>query len=158
MQLSKDYTLEDFTYSQTAIKKGIDNTPAPEHIENIVALVERVTQPVANYLKQPLRISSGYRSPKLNEIIGGAVKVVSGKKIPVSQHCRGEANDLVCKGRNAEVFRYIKNNLEFDQLIWEFGSDSEPAWVHVSYSLKKNRKQVLKTQIVYGKTKFVPYK
>jgi hypothetical protein len=87
----------------------------------------------------------------LNEKIGGAHVIQNGKKVPTSQHCKGEAADLYCAGRNADIFRYIKANIDFDQLIWEFGTDSEPAWVHVSYS-KKNRKQMLKAVKEGGKT------
>jgi len=155
MKVSENFTLEDFVYSQTAIKNGIDNTPTAEHIENIKVLLAKVTEPVQHYLKEKVTITSGYRSHALNKIVGGAVKVVNGKKIPTSQHCTGEANDIVCKGRNAEIFRYIKHNLDFDQLIWEFGNSQHPAWVHVSYSRKKNRKQVLKAVKENGVTKYI---
>ena len=151
MKLSENFTLDEFIYSPTAIKHGIDNTPSPEHIENIKALVTNVVQPVRHFLRQPLKISSGYRHPELNARIGGAHKIVNGKKVATSQHCKGEAVDLNVTGRNAEIFRYIKANLEFDQIIWEFGTDSEPAWVHVSYA-KKNRKQMLKAVKEGGKT------
>jgi zinc D-Ala-D-Ala carboxypeptidase len=151
MKLSENFTLDEFIYSPTAIKHGIDNTPSPEHIENIKALVTNVVQPVRHFLRQPLKISSGYRHPELNARIGGAHKIVNGKKVATSQHCKGEAVDLNVTGRNAEIFRYIKANLEFDQIIWEFGTDSEPAWVHVSYA-KKNRKKMLKAVKEGGKT------
>ena len=151
MKLSENFTLDEFIYSPTAIKHGIDNTPSPEHIENIKALVTNVVQPVRHFLRHPLKISSGYRSPELNARIGGAHKIVNGKKVATSQHCKGEAVDLNVTGRNAEIFRYIKANLEFDQIIWEFGTDSEPAWVHVSYA-KKNRKNMLKAVKQGGKT------
>lgn len=151
MKLSENFTLDEFIYSPTAIKHGIDNTPSPEHIENIKALVTNVIQPIRHFLRQPLKINSGYRHPNLNEKIGGAHTIQNGKKVPTSQHCKGEAADLYCAGRNADIFRYIKANLDFDQLIWEFGTDSEPAWVHVSYA-KKNRKQMLKAVKEGGKT------
>lgn len=155
MNLSENFTLDEFIYSPTAIKHGIDNTPPAEHIENIKELVTKVVQPVRHFLRQPLKINSGYRHPDLNAKIGGASKVVAGKKVPTSQHCSGEAVDLHCSGRNAEIFRYIKANLDFDQLIWEFGTDKEPAWVHVSYS-KKNRKQALKAVKEGAKTSYKP--
>ena len=151
MTLSENFTLEEFIYSPTAIKHGIDNTPTAEHIKSIKALATNVIQPIRHFLRQPLRITSGYRNPVLNNKIGGAHTIQSGKKVPTSQHCKGEAADLNCAGRNADIFRYIKANLDFDQLIWEFGTNSEPAWVHVSYA-KKNRKQVLKAVKEGGKT------
>ena len=157
MKLSENFTLAEFIYSPTAIKHGIDNTPPAEHVANIQALVSNVVQPVRSFLKEPLKISSGYRHPDLNARIGGAHKIVDGKKVATSQHCKGEAADLNLHGRNAEIFRYIKANLDFDQIIWEFGSDSEPAWVHVSYSQKKNRKQVLKAIKEGGATKYVKW-
>lgn len=151
MILSENFTLEEFIYSPTAIKHGIDNTPSEAHIVSIKALVTNVIQPIRHFLRQPLRITSGYRHPILNEKIGGAHSMQNGKKVPISQHCKGEAADLNCAGRNADIFRYIKANLSFDQLIWEFGTNSEPAWVHVSYA-KNNRKQILKAVKVAGKT------
>lgn len=154
MKLSENFTLDEFIYSPTAIKHGIDNTPSAEHIESIKALVTNVVQPVRHFLKQPLKINSGYRHPDLNAKIGGAFKVEGGKKVPTSQHCKGEAVDLYCAGRNADIFRYIKANIDFDQLIWEFGTDSEPAWVHVSYA-KKNRKQILKAVKKGGATSYL---
>jgi len=157
MKLSENFTLAEFIYSPTAIKHGIDNTPPAEHVANIQALVANVVQPVRSFLKEPLKINSGYRHPDLNAKIGGAHKIENGKKVPTSQHCKGEAADLYCAGRNASIFKYIKANLDFDQIIWEFGSDSEPAWVHVSYSQKKNRKQVLKAIKEGGATKYVKW-
>jgi hypothetical protein len=91
-------------------------------------------------------VSSGYRSPELNSLIGGS---------KTSQHCFGNAADVQVEERNHEIFNFIKENLDFDQLIWEFGTDAEPSWVHVSYVQGKNRKQVLKAIKVNGKTQYV---
>jgi zinc D-Ala-D-Ala carboxypeptidase len=148
MQLSKNLALAEVTRSETAKRKGISNMPTPEHIENFKKLAEKVFQPIRDHFGVPIRISSGYRSAALNKAIGGAGKTVNGVYIPSSQHCTGEAIDIDMDGTsvtNAQIFNYIKDNLEFDQLIWEFGTDSNPDWVHVSYeSTGKQRKQILK--------------
>ena len=162
MQLSTNLALSEVTRSETAKRKGISNMPTPEHIENFKKLAEKVFQPIREHFGVPIRISSGYRSEALNKAIGGAGKMVNGKYVPSSQHCTGEAIDIDMDGTsitNKQVFDYIKDNLDFDQLIWEFGTDSNPDWVHVSYeSTGKQRKQVLKA-IKKGKsTSYVPYK
>jgi len=128
--------------------------PTPEHIENFKLLAEKVFQPIRDHFGVPIRISSGYRSKELNTAIGGSLS---------SQHCQGEAIDIDMDGTtvtNAEIFNYIKDNLNFDQLIWEFGTDTNPDWVHVSYdSAGKQRKQILKAKrAAGGKTTYVPYK
>ena len=127
--------------------------PTPEHIENFKLLAENVFQPIREHFGVPIILSSGYRSKELNTAVGGALS---------SQHCTGEAIDIDMDGttvKNAEVFNFIKDNLNFDQLIWEFGTDSNPDWVHVSYeSTGKQRKQILKA-VKSGKgTSYVPYK
>jgi hypothetical protein len=126
--------------------------PTPEHIENFKLLAERVFQPIREHFGKPIIISSGYRSKALNTAIGGALS---------SQHCQGEAIDIDMDGTditNAQVFNYIKDNLEFDQLIWEFGTDTNPDWVHVSYESKgKQRKQILRALKNGGATSYKPY-
>ena len=153
MQLSKNLALSEVTSSNTAKRKGISNMPTPEHIENFKKLAENVFQPIREHFDVPIKISSGYRSAALNKAIGGASS---------SQHCSGEAIDIDMDGTsitNAQVFNYIKDNLVFDQLIWEFGTDKNPDWVHVSYeSTGKQRKQILKALRVNGKTSYAPYK
>ncbi len=154
MQLSKNLALSEVTRSETAKRRGISNMPTPEHIENFKLLAEKVFQPIRDYFGVPIRISSGYRSKELNTAIGGSLS---------SQHCQGEAIDIDMDGTtvtNAEIFNYIKDNLNFDQLIWEFGTDTNPDWVHVSYdSSGKQRKQILKAKrAAGGKTTYVPYK
>jgi hypothetical protein len=161
MQLSKNLALAEVTRSETAKRKGISNMPTPEHIENFKLLAENVFQPIRDHFGVPIRISSGYRSAALNKAIGGAGKTVNGVYIPASQHCTGEAIDIDMDGTsitNKQVFDYIKANLNFDQLIWEFGTDANPDWVHVSYeSTGKQRKQVLKAVKQGSKTSYVAF-
>jgi hypothetical protein len=162
MQLSKNLALSEVTRSETAKRRGISNMPTEEHIENFKKLAENVFQPIRDHFGVPIRISSGYRSEALNKAIGGAGKMVNGKYVPSSQHCTGEAIDIDMDGTsitNKQVFDYIKEHLQFDQLIWEFGTDSNPDWVHVSYeSTGKQRKQVLKAVKKGSATSYLPYK
>ena len=153
MQLSENLSLAEVVRSETAKRKGVSNMPTPEHIENFKKLAENIFQPIRKHFGKPIHISSGYRSAALNKAIGGAAS---------SQHCTGEAIDIDMDGTaitNAQIFNYIKDNLNFDQLIWEFGTASNPDWVHVSYeSTGKQRKQILKALKVNGKTSYAPYK
>jgi hypothetical protein len=153
MQLSKHLSLAEITRSETAKRNGISNMPTEEHLENFKLLAEKVFEPIREHFKVPIHISSGYRSKALNTAIKGSLS---------SQHCSGEAIDIDMDGTsitNAQIFNYIKDNLIFDQLIWEFGTDKNPDWVHVSYeSNGKQRKQMLKALKVNGKTSYVPYK
>ena len=146
MQLSKNLALAEVTRSETAKRKGVSNMPTEAHIANFKLLAEKVFQPIREHFGKPIHISSGYRSAALNKAIGGASS---------SQHCTGEAIDIDMDGTeisNKQVFDFIKEHLEFDQLIWEFGTDANPDWVHVSYeSTGKQRKQVLKA-VKQGKT------
>jgi hypothetical protein len=153
MQLSKNLALAEVMRSETAKRKGISNMPTPEHIENFKLLAEKVFQPIREHFGVPIILSSGYRSKALNTAVGGALS---------SQHCTGEAIDIDMDGttvKNADIFNFIKDNLNFDQLIWEFGTNDNPDWVHVSYeSTGKQRKQILKA-VKSGKgTSYVPYK
>lgn len=152
MQLSKNLSLAEVMRSETAKRKGISNMPTPEHIENFKKLAEKVFQPIREHFGIPIHISSGYRSKALNTAVGGSLS---------SQHCSGEAIDIDMDGTsitNKQVFDYIKDNLEFDQMIWEFGTDKNPDWVHVSYeSTGKQRKQILKAVKQGGKTVYKPY-
>jgi hypothetical protein len=153
MQLSKNLALAEVTRSETAKRKGISNMPTPEHLENFKKLAENVFQPIREHFGVPIHISSGYRSAALNKAVGGSAS---------SQHCTGEAIDIDMDGTsitNAQIFNFIKDNLNFDQMIWEFGTDKNPDWVHVSYeSTGKQRKQILVAKRVGGKTTYVPYK
>ena len=146
MKLSKNLTLEEAIKSRTASKLGIDNTPTTSHLGYLKATAENIFQPVRDHFKKPIAVTSGYRSPDLNHAIGGAGHWESGRYIPKSQHCYGEALDLDGDHTgvdNAKIFHYIKDNMEFDQLIWEFGDSKKPDWVHVSYKANRNRGQVL---------------
>jgi zinc D-Ala-D-Ala carboxypeptidase len=148
MKLSKHLTLAEVIKSQTAIQKGIDNTPTYEHLENLKLIANRVFEPVRAHFNVPIAVSSGYRSNLLNKAVGGS---------KTSQHCSGEALDLDAdifgKITNKEIFDYIKDNLEFCQLINEFGYQ----WIHVSYSKNNNKKQVLNAVKKNGKTIYIPY-
>jgi zinc D-Ala-D-Ala carboxypeptidase len=152
MQLSKNLSLAEVMRSETAKRKGISNMPTPEHIENFKKLAENVFQPIREHFRVPIHISSGYRSKALNTAVGGSLS---------SQHCQGEAIDIDMDGSsitNKQVFDFIRENLNFDQMIWEFGTDANPDWVHVSYeSTGKQRKQVLKAVKQGGKTVYKPY-
>jgi zinc D-Ala-D-Ala carboxypeptidase len=153
MQLSKHLSLAEVTRSDSAKRKGISNQPTPEHIENFKKLAANIFEPIREHFKVPILISSGYRSKDLNTAIGGSL---------TSQHCQGEAIDIDMDGAgtisNADVFKYIKENLNFDQLIWEFGDLDNPDWVHVSYeSTGKQRKQILRALKLQGKTVYKPY-
>ena len=138
MQLSKNLSLQEAIKSNTATRLGIDNRPEQWEINNLRAVAENVFQPLRDHFGVPIGVSSGYRSKALNKAIGGS---------KYSQHMIGEALDIDAdiygKVTNAEIFNYIKNNLEWDQMIWEFGDDEEPNWVHVSYKESgRNRKQI----------------
>ena len=154
MKLSEHLDLSEVIRSESAKRNGISNMPTEVHIANFKLLAEKVFEPIRNHFRCPIHISSGYRSLELNKCIGGAA---------TSQHCSGEAIDIDMDGSpnnvtNKMIFNYIKDNLEFDQMIWEFGNDSNPDWVHVSYeSTGKQRKQVLKAYKESGKTHYKTY-
>lgn len=154
MKLSNYLSLAEVTRSDTAKRKGISNEPTAEHLENLKVIAVEVFDKVREYFGVPIFVSSGYRSAALNKAIGGS---------KTSDHNLGKALDLDQDGHgngvtNADVFNFIKNTLEFDQLIWEFGTDKNPDWVHVGYRKGANRKQILKAVREGGKTKYVPYK
>jgi hypothetical protein len=154
MKLSEHLDLSEVTRSNTAKRKGLSNMPTPEHIENFKKLAENIFEPIRKHFGVPIMISSGYRSKALNTAIGGSL---------TSQHCQGEAIDIDMDGTpngvtNKMVFDFIKANLNFDQLIFEFGTKDAPDWVHVSYeSTGKQRKQVLRAVKSGGKTAYQPY-
>ena len=154
MKISQNLNLSELTRSDSAKRNGIDNTPTAEHLENFKLLAEKVFEPIRAHFKVPIHISSGYRSKALNDFIKGSAS---------SQHCQGEAIDIDMDGSssgvtNKMVFDFIKEKVDFDQLIAEFPENSNPAWVHVSYTKKGNRKQILVAKRISGATKYIPYK
>jgi zinc D-Ala-D-Ala carboxypeptidase len=140
MKISKYIDLIEVTKSNTAIRKGIDNNPNPEQLERIKLLAEMVFDPLREWVGDKIFISSGFRSAALNKAIGGS---------NTSQHSANngaafDLDDTFGHATNAQMFHYIKDNLSFDQMIWEFGTDKNPDWVHVSYvSAAKNRGEIL---------------
>ena len=149
MKLSENLELSEVIRSESAKRLGVNNTPTAEHIENLKVLAEKVFQPIRDHFGVPIRISSGYRSAALNKKIGGAKK---------SDHLVGKAIDIDQDGTsitNAQVFDFIKHNLKFSQLIWEFGTDKNPDWVHVSYDPKNLKCQILKAIKQNGKTVYI---
>ena len=152
MKVSEHFALAEFTRSESAKRHGVSNEPTPEHLENLKVLCEKVLEPIRVKFG-PINISSGYRSKALNHYIGGSLN---------SQHCEAKAADIDMDGMggasNTEIFNYIKDSLDFDQLIYEFGTKDAPDWVHVSYNEGKNRKQILRALKVNGKTVYSPYK
>ena len=155
MKLSEHLDLSEVTRSESAKRNGISNMPTEAHIANFKLLAEKIFEPIRTHFRCPIIISSGYRSKELNAAIGGSL---------TSQHCQGEAIDIDMDGTangvtNRIVFDYIKDNLNFDQLIYEFGDANNPDWVHVSYESTGNqRKQILKAIRVNGKTSYTNYK
>ena len=152
MKLTAHFSLAEFTRSESAKRHGVSNEPTPEHLQNLITLCEKVLEPIRIKFG-PINISSGYRSKTLNHYIGGSLN---------SQHCEAKAADIDMDGMgsvsNTEIFNYIKDSLDFDQMIWEFGDNNKPDWVHVSYNGAKNRKQILRALKVNGKTVYAPYK
>ena len=149
MKISEHISMKEALRSNTAKRLGIDNMPDNDTLVTMQITAEHIFEPLRNKFNEPIYISSFYRSPELNKAIGGSTS---------SQHCKGEAidiDDVYSKASNADFFNYIKNKLEFDQLIWEFGDDENPAWVHVSYSLGKNRMRILKAIKENGRTKYI---
>ena len=148
-KISDHITLSEGVNSYTAKRKGIENIPDEYQTTNMYILAHKVFEPLRKWVGGPIKINSFFRSPELNKAIGGSSK---------SQHCEGRAmdiDDVYGHKTNAEMFEYIKENLDFDQMIWEFGSDKNPDWLHVSYcSTDENRKRCLKAYRENGKTKY----
>ena len=148
--ISEHISYKEGTNSITAIRRGIDNTPNDEQLNNMELVASEVFEPLRTYVGGPIKINSFFRCPELNTTIGGSSK---------SQHCKGQAidiDDTYGRMTNAEMYHWIKDHLEFDQMIWEFGDDDNPDWVHVSYvSAEDNRNRCLKAYRENGKTKYM---
>ncbi len=148
-RISEHISLKEGIKSHTATRLNIDNIPRELDLINMKTIAEQVFEPLRKWVGGPIAINSFYRSPQLNSAIGGST---------TSQHCIGCALDLddnYGHKTNAEMYEYIKNNLDFDQIIWEFGTDENPNWVHVSYvSEDANRRRCLKAYKENGKTKY----
>ena len=138
MKLTENFSLNELTKSQTAERKGIDNTPSTEHQDNLKSLCEMILQPIRDHFGQVVSVSSGYRSPELCVAIGSSTQ---------SQHAKGQASDFEIFGvSNKELADWIDENLDYDQLILEYWKESDPnsGWVHCSYTDGSNRKQYLR--------------
>jgi len=148
--ISKHVSYREGVYSITADRLGLKNDPTEEHLDNMKLLSEKIFEPLRDHVGGPIKINSFYRGPELNAAIGGSAK---------SQHCNGQAidiDDTFGHATNAEMYTWIKENLDFDQMIWEFGDDKNPNWVHVSYVGKdKNRNRCLKAYKENNKTKYM---
>ncbi len=150
MKISKHVSMREAVESYTAKRRGIDNTPGDYELTNMTALAENIFEPLREYVGGPIKINSMYRSEALNKAIGGSSR---------SQHCQGNAmdlDDIYGHKTNKEMFEFIREKLDFDQLIYEFGNEENPDWVHVSYvSEEKNRNRILKAVRDDGKTKYI---
>ena len=148
-KISKHISFKEGIKSNTATRLGINNRPDDYQVSNMVNIAVNLFEPLREFVGGPIKINSFFRCEDLNRAIGGSSR---------SQHCEGRAIDLddtFGHKTNAEMFHYIKNNLDFDQLIWEFGDDNNPDWVHVSFiSYDENRKRIMRAERVNGKTTY----
>ena len=150
MKLTANFSLEELTKSETALRFGMDNTPNDEQLANMVALCECVLQPIRDHFGKGVKVNSGFRDPEVNAKVGGS---------KTSDHCKGMAADIEIPGvANAELAQWIVDNLEFRQVILEFYTPGIPdsGWVHVSYNPGDNKKQVLTATKQSGKTVYLP--
>lgn len=156
-KISEHISYTEATKSITSIKKGIDNTPDDETLSRMVYVANAIFEPIREHFGVPIAITSFYRSPALNKAVGGS---------PTSEHVHGSAIDIDADVlgfiTNKDIFEFIRKNLDFNQLIWEFGTDREPAWVHVSSKASGNKNEILQAYTEtdwMGKkrTKYKPY-
>ena len=149
MSISKHISMKEAVESYTAKRRGIKNVPGEYELVNMTAVAENIFEPLREWVGGPIKINSFFRSVELNQAIGGSSK---------SQHCQGRAidiDDTYGWKTNAEMYHWIKENLDFDQMIWEFGTDENPDWVHISYvSQDGNRNRCLKAERINGKTTY----
>ena len=145
MKLSEHVTIAEFEHSNTAVAKKLDNRMNAQQIESAKLLCENIFEPIRKFRGKAIKINSGFRGMALNRAIGGASS---------SQHCKGEASDLPL---TKQEFFVSKDSLDYDPLIYEFGTKEQPQWVQISYKKIGNRKQVLRAIKVGGKTKYIPF-
>ena len=152
MQLSEHFSYAELTKSTTASRKGISNAPSKEHAANLVTLCNEVLEPLRKLYGRPIRISSGYRSPALNKLVGGSL---------ASHHCLGMAVDIDqgSFAENMKIFNLLKAYGSFTQLIFEFGNlEDGPDWVHVSYDKDELNREILRAVQIGKKTQYVKWK
>ena len=148
-RISRHISLKEAIKSNTATRLNIDNTPRELDLIKMTEIAEKIFEPLREWVGGPIKVNSFYRSPELNSAIGGSTS---------SQHCIGcalDIDDTFGHKTNAQMFDYIKNNLDYDQIIWEFGDDDNCDWVHVSYiSEDANRRRLLKATKINGKANY----
>ena len=149
-RISEHVSYTEGVKSNTALRLGLDNIPNPEQLQCMHEIARDVFEPLREWVGGPIKINSFFRGEPVNTAIGGSVR---------SQHMKGQAMDIddtFGVKTNAEMYHYIKDNLDFDQLIWEFGDDENPNWVHVSYvTHRENRKKLTIAKRVNGKVKYI---
>ena len=149
-KISKHISYKEGTYSQTALRRGLDNTPNEEQLKCMKEVAENLFEPIREWVGGPIKINSFFRGEPVNTAIGGSTR---------SQHMKGQAidiDDTFGHKTNAEMYHYIKDNLDFDQMIWEFGDDKNPNWVHISWvSHRPNRKKLTIAKRIDGKTRYI---
>ena len=149
-KISEHVSFKEGTHSNTALRRGLDNTPSESQLKCMKDIARDVFEPLRKWVGGPIKINSFFRGEPVNTAIGGS---------KYSQHMKGQAidiDDTFGHKTNAEMYHYIKNNLDFDQLIWEFGDSKNPNWVHVSYvTHRPNRKKLTIAKKVNGRTKYV---
>jgi len=148
-KISEHVSYKEGVHSNTAVRRGFDNTPGPDQLKCMHEVAQYLFEPLREWVGGPIKINSFFRGEPTNTAIGGS---------KYSQHMKGQAMDIddtFGKATNAEMYHWIKENLDFDQMIWEFGDDKNPAWVHISYvSEEKNRNRCLEAYKENGKTKY----
>ena len=149
-RFSKHVSWKEGTHSNTALRRGLDNTPNEDQIKCMKEIAEDLFEPLREWVGGPIKINSFFRGEPVNTAIGGSTR---------SQHMKGQALDLddtFGHKTSAEMYHYIKDNLDFDQLIWEFGDDKNPNWIHVSYvTHRPNRKKLTIAKRIDGKTRYI---
>jgi hypothetical protein len=149
MKISNHISYAEAIHSNTAKRRGIDNTPNEVQVLSMKLLADKIFEPLREWVGGPIKVNSFFRSTALNEAIGGASS---------SQHCKGQAidiDDVYGRKTNADMYHWIQANLDYDQMIWEFGTDMQPNWIHISYvSKEENRNKCLKAYKEDGKTKY----